>query len=54
MRSEWLDGFDSYGSDDPLEETFDALGARFTALDRNGFGFLILFHKDFLVLLKGQ
>lgn len=28
---EWLDGFDSYGSDAPLEETFDTIGARFTA-----------------------
>jgi len=27
---EWLDGFDSYGSDAPLEETFDALGERFS------------------------
>ena len=26
---QWLDGFDSYG--EPLEETFDAIGARFTA-----------------------
>ena len=31
---EWLDGFDSYGSDEPLEETFDALGARFTAFTK--------------------
>ena len=31
---EWLDGFDSYGSDKPLEETFDALGARFTAFTK--------------------
>ncbi len=28
---QWLDGFDSYGSDVPLEESFDALGARFAA-----------------------
>ena len=31
---EWLDGFDSYGSDEPLEETFDAIGARFTAFTK--------------------
>ena len=31
---EWLDGFDSYGSDAPLEETFDALGERFTAFTK--------------------
>ena len=31
---EWLDGFDSYGSDEPLEETFDALGARFSAFTK--------------------
>lgn len=31
---EWLDGFDSYGSDEPLEETLDALGARFTAFTK--------------------
>ena len=31
---EWLDGFDSYGSEEPLEETFDALGARFTAFTK--------------------
>lgn len=31
---EWLDGFDSFGSDEPLEETFDALGARFTAFTK--------------------
>lgn len=28
---QWLDGFDSYGSDVPLEESFDAIGARFAA-----------------------
>ncbi len=28
---QWLDGFDSYGSDDPLEETFDAFGEQFSA-----------------------
>lgn len=27
----WLDGFDSYGSENPLEETFDAFGQEFTA-----------------------
>ena len=31
---EWLGGFDSYGSDEPLEETFDALGARFKAFTK--------------------
>lgn len=31
---EWLDGFDSYGSDDPLEETFDIIGTRFTAFTK--------------------
>lgn len=31
---QWLDGFDSYGSDKPLEETFDAIGARFTAFTK--------------------
>lgn len=31
---EWLDGFDSYGSDDPLEETFDTIGTRFTAFTK--------------------
>ena len=31
---QWLDGFDSYGSDEPLEETFDAIGARFTAFTK--------------------
>jgi len=29
--SEWLDGFESYGADTPLEETFDSIGAEFTA-----------------------
>ena len=28
---EWMDGFDSYGSDAPLEDTFNAIGARFCA-----------------------
>ena len=28
---EWLDGFDSYGGDKPLEESFDALGEEFSA-----------------------
>lgn len=27
----WLDGFDSYGGDKPLEESFDALGEEFSA-----------------------
>lgn len=30
----WLDGFDSYGGDQPLEETFDALGEEFTAFTK--------------------
>lgn len=29
--SEWLDGFESYGEDTPLEEVFDSIGAEFTA-----------------------
>ena len=28
---EWLDGFDSYGSDESLEETFDVIGERYAA-----------------------
>lgn len=32
--SEWLDGFESYGEDTPLEETFDTLGAEFTAFTK--------------------
>ena len=28
---DWLDGFDSYGGDKPLEESFDALGEEFSA-----------------------
>ena len=31
---EWLDGFDSYGGDSPLEETFDAIGEEFTAFTK--------------------
>ena len=31
---EWLDGFDSYGGDDPLEDSFDAIGQEFTASRR--------------------
>lgn len=30
----WLDGFDSYGSENPLEETFDAFGQEFTAFTK--------------------
>ena len=30
----WLDGFESYGGDTPLEETFDALGEEFTAFTK--------------------
>lgn len=30
----WLDGFDSYGSENPLEETFDAFGQEFTAFSK--------------------
>ena len=32
--SEWLDGFESYGEDTPLEETFDTIGAEFTAFTK--------------------
>lgn len=32
--SEWLDGFESYGEDTPLEETFDSIGAEFTAFTK--------------------
>lgn len=32
---EWLDGFDSYGSDSSLEETFDTIGEKFTAFARS-------------------
>lgn len=32
--SEWLDGFESYGEDTPLEETFDTLGSEFTAFTK--------------------
>ena len=32
--SEWLDGFESYGEDTPLEETFDYIGAEFTAFTK--------------------
>ncbi len=32
--SEWLDGFESYGEDAPLEETFDTIGAEFTAFTK--------------------
>ena len=31
---EWLDGFDSYGGDDPLEDSFDAIGQEFTAFTK--------------------
>lgn len=31
---EWLDGFDSYGCDDPLEDSFDAIGQEFTAFTK--------------------
>ena len=31
---EWLDGFDSYGSEDPLEDSFDAIGQEFTAFTK--------------------
>ena len=31
---EWLDGFDSYGGDEPLEDTFDAIGEEFTAFTK--------------------
>lgn len=31
---QWLDGFDAYGSDTPLEETFDAFGEEFSAFDK--------------------
>lgn len=31
---EWLDGFDSYGGDDPLEESFDHIGQEFTAFTK--------------------
>ena len=30
----WLDGFDSYGSENPLKETFDAFGQEFTAFTK--------------------
>lgn len=30
----WLDGFDSYSSENPLEETFDAFGQEFTAFTK--------------------
>ena len=30
----WLDGFDSYGNENPLEETFDAFGQEFTAFTK--------------------
>lgn len=32
---EWLDGFDSYGSDSSLEEAFDTIGEKFTAFARS-------------------
>ena len=32
--SEWLDGFESYGEDTPLEETFDSIEAEFTAFTK--------------------
>lgn len=32
--SEWLDGFESYGENTPLEETFDTIGAEFTAFTK--------------------
>lgn len=31
---EWLDGFDSYGGEDPLEDSFDAIGQEFTAFTK--------------------
>lgn len=31
---EWLDGFDSYGGDDPLEDSFDTIGREFTAFTK--------------------
>lgn len=31
---QWLDGFDSYGCDSPLEDTFDSIGEEFTAFTK--------------------